>query len=81
MLEADRHAGEVLLGETDDSLVNVAKDGLLDALVLDDLTKDATVTTTDNKDVLGVGVGVHGKVSNHLLVAANTSDGSLTPRW
>jgi hypothetical protein len=26
-------------------------------------------------------VGVHGKVGNHLLVAANTSDGSLTPRW
>jgi len=36
--------------------------------VLDDLTKDTAVTTTDNKDVLGVGVGVHGKVSDHLLV-------------
>jgi len=68
VVEANGHAGEVLLRQADDSLVDVAKDGLLDALVLDDLTKDTAVTTTDNKDVLGVGVGVHGKVGNHLLV-------------
>ena len=50
-------------------LVNVAQGGLLDGLVLDDLTEDTTVTTTDDKDLLGVGVGVHGKVGDHLLVA------------
>ena len=50
-------------------LVNVAEDGLLDGLVLDDLTEHTTVTTTDDQDLLGVGVGVHGEVSDHLLVA------------
>jgi hypothetical protein len=69
VLEADRHAGEVLLGETNDSLVNVAEGGLLDTVVLDDLTEDTTVTTADDQDLLRVGVGVHGKVSDHLLVS------------
>jgi hypothetical protein len=69
VLEADGHAGKVLLGEADDGLVNVAEDGLLDAVVLDDLTENTTVTTTDDENVLGVGVGVHGEVGDHLLVA------------
>jgi hypothetical protein len=80
VIEANGHAGEVLLRQADDSLVDVAKDGLLDALVLDDLTKDTAVTTTDNKDVLGVGVGVHSKVGDHLLVAVITSAVSSTPQ-
>ena len=70
VLEANGHAGEVLLGQTDDGLVNVAENGLLNAVVLDDLTEDTTVATTNDENVLGVGVGVHGKVGNHLLVAA-----------
>jgi hypothetical protein len=69
VLEADRHAGKVLLREADDGLVNVAENGLLDTVVLDDLTEDTAVTTADNENLLGVGVGVHGKVSDHLLVA------------
>ena len=81
VVEANGHAGEVLLRQADDSLVDVAKDGLLDALVLDDLTKDTAVTTTDNKDVLGVGVGVHGEVGDHLLVAVITSAISSTLQW
>lgn len=56
-------------------LVDVAEDGLLDGLVLDDLAEDTTVTTTDNQDLLGVGVGVHGQVGDHLLVAA------IVRRW
>jgi len=70
VVEADRHAGEVLLGETDDGLVNVAEHRLLDAVVLDDLAKDTAVPAADDQDLLWVGVGVHGKVGNHLLVAA-----------
>lgn len=70
VLEADRHAGEVLLGEADDSLVDVAESGLLDTVVLDDLTEDTAVTTADDQDLLGVGVGVHGQVGDHLLVSA-----------
>jgi len=68
VVEADGHVGEVLLGEADDGLVNVAEDSLLDALVLDDLTEDAAVTAADDEDFLGVGVRVHGQVGDHLLV-------------
>jgi hypothetical protein len=73
VVEANGHAGEVLLGQTDDGLVDVAENGLLDAVVLDDLTEDTTVTTANDENVLGVGVGVHGKVGDHLLVAATMS--------
>lgn len=68
VLVANGHTGQVLLAQTDDGLVDVAEDGLLNALVLDDLTEDTTVTTTDDKDLLGVGVRVHGEVGDHLLV-------------
>jgi hypothetical protein len=68
VLVANSHTGEVFLGETNNGLINVAEDGLLDTLVLDNLTEDTTVTTTDDQDLLGVGVGVHGQVSDHLLV-------------
>lgn len=68
VLEANGHAREVLLGDTDDSLVNVAQGSLLDGGVLDDLTEDTTVTATDDQDLLGVGVRVHGEVGDHLLV-------------
>lgn len=77
VLEANGHAREVLLGETDDSLVDVAQGGLLDGSVLDDLTEDTTVTTTDNENLLGVGVGVHGEVSDHLLVRELITLGAL----
>jgi hypothetical protein len=79
VLETDGHAGEVLLGETNDSLVNVAEDGLLDTVVLDDLTEHTTVTTADDQDLLRVGVGVHGKMGDHLLVAADYQPLLLPP--
>lgn len=50
-------------------LINVTQDSFLDGLVLDDLTEDTTVTATNDKDLLRVGVGIHGKVGDHLLVA------------
>ncbi|CAH0014359.1 unnamed protein product [Clonostachys rhizophaga] len=59
------------------NLINVAKSGLLNAVVLDNLTKDTTVTATNNKDLLGVGVGVEGKVGNHLLVGELIALGAL----
>ena len=77
VLEANAHAGEVLLGDTDDGLIDVTQDGLLNGLVLDDLTEDTTVTTTDDEDLLGVGVGVHGQVSDHLLVGELITLGAL----
>lgn len=77
VLEANGHAGEVLLGETNDSLINITEDGLLDGLVLDDLTEDTTVTTTDDEDLLRVGVGVKGQVGDHLLVRELITLGAL----
>lgn len=50
-------------------LVNVAENSLLDTLVLDDLAENTAVTTADDKDLLRVGVGVHGEVGDHFLVS------------
>jgi hypothetical protein len=70
VLEANGHGWQVLLGESDNSLINIAKDSQLDAVMLDNLSKDTSVTTTNNQDLLWVWVGVHGQVGDHLLVAA-----------
>ena len=69
VLETDRHAGQILLGEADDSFVNVAEDSLLDTVVLDNLTEHTAVTAANDQDLFGVGVRVHGQVGDHLLVA------------
>ncbi len=58
-------------------LINVAKDGLLNALVLDDLTEDTSIAATDNEDLLWVWVGVHGQVGDHLLVRELITLGAL----
>ena len=49
-------------------LIDVAKNGLLDTLVLDNLSEDTAVTTANDQDLLGVGVGHHAEVGDHLLV-------------
>ena len=77
VLEADAHAGQILLGDTDDGLVNVTQSSLFDGLVLDDLAQDTTVTTADDEHLLGVGMRVHGKVGDHLLVGELITLGAL----
>lgn len=77
VLITDSHAGKVLLTETNDSLINVAEDGFLNTLVFDDLTENTTVTTTNDKNLLGAGVGVHGEMSDHLLVGELVAFGAL----
>ena len=42
---------------------------MLDCRVFDDFTEDTAVTATDYQDGFGVGVGVHGEVGYHFLVA------------
>jgi len=49
-------------------LVNVAQGGLLNTVVLDDLTQNTSITTTNDQDLLGVWVRVHCQVGDHLLV-------------
>ena len=58
-------------------LIDVAEDGLLNNVVLDDLTEDTAITTTDDEDLLGAGVGVHGEVGDHLLVGELVTLGAL----
>lgn len=77
VLETNGHSREVLLGETNDGLVNVTEDGLLDALVLDNLAKDTTIATSNDKNLLRVWVGVHGEVGDHLLVGELIALGAL----
>lgn len=50
-------------------LINVTEDSFLDTLMLDDLTQNTAITTADDKYLLGIGVGIHGKVGDHLLIA------------
>lgn len=77
VVEANGHVGEVQLRDTGDSLVNVAEHGLLDTGVLDDLTENTTVTAANDKNLLGVGVGVEGEVGDHLLVSELITLGHL----
>jgi hypothetical protein len=66
--EDGRHVREVLLGDTDDGLVNVAQGDVLDGLVLEDFTNDTAVAAADDEDVFRVRVGGHGQVGDHFLV-------------
>ena len=50
------------------NLVDIAENSLLNALVLDDLAQNTSITTTNDQDLLRVWVGEHGQVGNHLLV-------------
>lgn len=58
-------------------LVNVAEDRLLDAVMLDDLAQDTSITAADDENLLWVGVGVHGEMGNHLLVGELVALGAL----
>jgi hypothetical protein len=49
-------------------LVNVDQGDFLDRLVLQSLSNDTSITTTDDKNSLGVRVRSDGDVSDHLLV-------------
>ncbi len=50
------HVWEVLLGDSDDSFVDVTESDVLDGGVLENFTDNTTVSTTDDEDVAGVGV-------------------------
>jgi len=45
--------------------------------VLDDFAEDAAVAAADDEDAPRVGVGVHGKVGDHLLVAVASHEHSF----
>ena len=68
VLVAGRHVRKELLGHSDDGLVDITESDSLNGFVLEDLSDDTTISSSDNKDVLGVGVGSQRKMGNHLLV-------------
>ncbi len=58
-------------------LINIAQHSLLNAIVLDDFSQNSSVTTTNDQDLLRVGVRVHGQVCYHLLVCKLIALGAL----
>jgi hypothetical protein len=77
MLEPDAHARQVLFAYADNRFINIAEDGLLDRLMLDDFAENTAVSTADDKDVLGVWMGIHGEVRDHFLVREFVALGAL----
>jgi hypothetical protein len=69
IVEAGRHVRQKLLGNAWDSLVDIHEGSRLDGWMLEDLSEHTTVTTSYDKDILGVGVRCHGEMGDHLLVA------------
>ncbi len=69
VLETNRHARQILLGEPDNGFIDVTKDGVFDGGVLNYFAKDTPVAAADNEDAFGVRVGIHGEVGYHFLVA------------
>ncbi|EEQ36876.1 hypothetical protein CLUG_00999 [Clavispora lusitaniae ATCC 42720] len=62
------HVWQVLLGNLNDSLVNVTQPSFLDRGVLQDFSQNTSVSTSNNQSLLWVWVRVHGQVSDHLSV-------------
>jgi len=58
-------------------LINIAQDSLLDALMLDDLTQDASITATNDQNLLWIRMRIHSQMSDHLLVCELVSLGAL----
>lgn len=53
------------------NLVDVAQDDFLHCVVLQHLTNDPTVSTTNDKHILRVRMAGHWKMCNHFLVTRN----------
>ena len=49
VLVANGHPRQIFLADTNDCLVNVAKDSFLHGFMLDNLAQDTTVTTANNE--------------------------------
>lgn len=51
VFETNGHVGKVLLGDTRNGFININKSGFFNTLVLDNFTKDTTITTTNDKNL------------------------------
>ena len=58
-------------------LIDITQNSLLHRLVLHDLAQHTTITTPDDQHLLGVGVGVHRQMGDHLLVGELVALGAL----
>lgn len=77
ILVSDGGVGEELAGGINDDLINLADVELLDGRVAGKLTEDTSITSSNNQNLLGVGVGEHGQVGEGLLVRALVTLGDL----
>ena len=50
-------------------LINIAQCDLLHAFVLQNFSNNTTISTSNDQNILGVGMGCHGEVSDHLLIS------------
>lgn len=63
--EGGGHVREVELGHSGNGFVDIAEDGRFDGRMLEDLSEDSTVSTTDDEDGDGVGVRSEREMSDH----------------
>ena len=63
--EGGGHVREVELGHSGNGFVDVAQDGRLDGRVLEDLSEDSTISTTDDENGNGVRVRSERQMSDH----------------
>ena len=69
--------GEILLANINHIGIELANHNFLDSRVPGNLAQHAAVTATDDKNLLGIGVGIQREVGNHLLVGMLIALGHL----
>jgi len=77
IVKAGSHVREERLRNTRNSFVDVAKSSGLDLRVLEDLTKDSSISSSDDENLFGIGVGSERKVGDHFLVTIREYEKSV----
>lgn len=77
IVESPGHEGQILLRDADDVLVQFANDDFLHSGMTRDFAQDAAVSSADDEDLFGVGVGEEGDVRDHFLVGEFVAFGAL----
>ena len=77
MLKPHTHSRQEFLTIPNNRLINIHQRGLLDTLVLDNLSQHAAVTAADDEHALGVRVRKESQVRDHFLVAELVALGAL----
>jgi hypothetical protein len=68
IVEASGHVRQKRLRDPGHGLVDINKSGGFDARMFEDFSQNATVSSTNDKDVFWIRVRVEGEMGDHLLV-------------